>query len=203
MLLKKQDYNLYLTSICMCNELIITNRLLCKENFLVHLEKLCKGKPYGIVLREKDLREVSYEELAKEALSLCSFYDVSCILHTFCDVAKRLSCKKIHLSFGHFKNLTREEKNYFTTIGVSCHTLEEILFVEQQGATYATISPVFKTTCKPYAVPLGLEFLENVCKKIQLPLFALGGIGDTNKSAVLKTGVFGIARMSYWMRNEP
>lgn len=186
----------------MCNELIITNRLLCNENFLVHLEKLCKGKPYGIVLREKDLTETFYEELAREVLSLCSRYDVSCILHTFCNVAKRVFCKKIHLPFEHFKNLTTEDKNYFTTIGVSCHTLEEILFAEQQGATYATISPVFKTACKPNVSPLGLEFLENVCTQIQLSLFALGGITEENKSLVLSAGASGVARMSYWMRNE-
>ena len=157
----------------MCNELVITNRLLCFGDFSERITKICALKPYGIILREKDLDEFSYEKLARQVLALCKDQDVSCILHQFTSVAKRLSCKKIHLSFGYFKDLSFQEKTFFSTIGVSCHSLEEILYAEKNGATYVTFSPVFKTTCKPHGAPQGLAALERVCQCSTIPIFAL------------------------------
>ena len=41
----------------MSDILCITNRLLCKEDFLTRIEKIAGAHPAGIVLREKDLKE--------------------------------------------------------------------------------------------------------------------------------------------------
>jgi thiamine-phosphate pyrophosphorylase len=35
----------------------ITNRKLCKEEFLERIEEIAKAKPFGIILREKDLSD--------------------------------------------------------------------------------------------------------------------------------------------------
>lgn len=42
----------------------VTNRKLCRDDFVHRISQLTKGKPYGIMLREKDLLGKEYEHLA-------------------------------------------------------------------------------------------------------------------------------------------
>ena len=54
----------------------VTNRKLCKRDFLQQIEQLAKGKPHAIMLREKDLPLDEYEALARKVDSICQKYDV-------------------------------------------------------------------------------------------------------------------------------
>ena len=47
--------------------IVVTNRKLCKEDFLVRIEKIAALQPQAIILREKDLKEEEYERLARHA----------------------------------------------------------------------------------------------------------------------------------------
>ena len=70
--------------------LCITNRKLCKKDFLKHIEEVATASPKAVILREKDLTEEEYRMLAKEVFDICRKYDVNCILHSFTEVAKEL-----------------------------------------------------------------------------------------------------------------
>ena len=48
--------------ISMSDILCVTNRALCKEDFLQRVEKIAANHPKGIILREKDLSEEEYKE---------------------------------------------------------------------------------------------------------------------------------------------
>ena len=49
----------------------VTNRSLCHRPFLEQLEMVCQTHPAFIILREKDLPEQEYQELAAQVLDLC------------------------------------------------------------------------------------------------------------------------------------
>lgn len=46
----------------------VTNRTLCKDNFLKRIESICKAGPKFILLREKDLDRKEYTQLAAQCL---------------------------------------------------------------------------------------------------------------------------------------
>ena len=187
---------------CMSDVLVITNRGLCKEDFFKRIEMLAAAGPKGIVLREKDLPEADYQELAGKAVALCERYGVPCILHSFPGAARALGVKKLHLPLPVLRELSAEERAYFTVLGASCHSVEDAREAAALGCTYLTAGHVFDTDCKKGLPGRGLDFLKQVCENVALPVYAIGGIGPENYGAVKAAGAAGVCVMSGAMRCE-
>ncbi len=84
------------------------------------------------------------------------------------------------------------EKNFL--IGVSCHSLEAAKAAERGDADYLFFGPVFATPAKAaYGEPQGLARLAEVCRAVELPVLAIGGITLENCAACLSAGASGIA----------
>lgn len=82
-------------------------------------------------------------------------------------------------------------------IGVSCHTLTEVERAEQEGADYAFLSPIFPSPSKPgYGPPLGVELLAEACRRVRIPILALGGVNDANAENCIAAGAAGFASIS-------
>lgn len=105
--------------------LCITNRKLCKDDFLKRIQIIAAAQPKAIVLREKDLSEEAYTILAEKVMHICEKYSVPCILHSFAKAAMALNVKAIHMPLPLLRKMTPQEKNHFEIIGASCHSLEE------------------------------------------------------------------------------
>lgn len=182
--------------------LCFTNRKLCREDFLLRIKKIAQAHPNGIILREKDLMEPEYMSLAKDVIEICEKYNATCILHNFVGVAKELNCKALHLPLNIFLTLSDEDKKDFSILGVSCHSAEDAIMAEKLGATYITAGHIFETDCKKGIKGRGLEFLQNVCKSVQIPVYAIGGITAQNIGEVKKSGACGVCVMSSMMKCE-
>ncbi len=185
--------------ISMSDLICITNRSLCKGDFLKQIEKIAKAHPRAIVLREKDLTPYEYSELARQVMEICGRYETPCILHSFTDVAKMLDCRSVHLPLPILRMLTSEDKQFFSIIGASCHSAEDAKEAEQLGCSYITAGHVFDTDCKEGLPGRGLDFLASVCKSVRIPVYAIGGIGKENYSAVKTAGASGACMMSGFM----
>jgi thiamine-phosphate pyrophosphorylase len=85
-------------------------------------------------------------------------------------------------------------------VGVSCHSIGEVLAAEQDGADYAFLSPIFAPLSKPSASPpLGLEALNAAARQAKIPIIALGGVTPQNEKFCLDSGAQGIAGISYFL----
>ena len=113
--------------------------------------------------------------------------------------AKRLNHKKIHLSLPMLEKHYNEVKN-FEKVGVSIHSLEEGERAITLGATYLTAGHIFQTDCKKDLEPRGLAFLENICRGVDVPVYAIGGISKDNIKLVKETGAKGACLMSSLMK---
>jgi thiamine-phosphate pyrophosphorylase len=79
-------------------------------------------------------------------------------------------------------------------VGVSCHSLESARAAEQGGADYIFFGPVYATPSKAaYGAPQGIERLREVCRSVEIPVLAIGGINLENAGACLEAGAAGIA----------
>ncbi len=186
----------------MSDLICITNRSLCKGDFLLRIEKIAKAQPKAILLREKDLMPDEYYALAKRVMEICKKQGTPCILHSFIEVAKALDAHYIHLPLPVLRNISSDDKRFFKVIGASCHSVEEAEEANSRGCTYITAGHVFNTACKKSIPSRGLDFLKRVCQTVNIPVYAIGGICKENYSAVRAVGAAGACIMSGFMSGE-
>ena len=184
----------------MSDLICITNRKLCSNNFLDQIEMIASAHPKAIVLREKDLSEKEYEQLARQVMQICQKHGTQCILHSFSNVATTLGATAVHMPLPLLQKMTPQEKSHFQIIGASCHSLEEAKEAQNLGCTYITAGHIFLTDCKKGLPGRGLPFLEEICKTVRIPVYAIGGISSQNMESDRKTGAAGACIMSGFMR---
>jgi thiamine-phosphate pyrophosphorylase len=185
----------------MCKLIAVTNRTLCLGDFTEQIRILCRAGIDRIVLREKDLSEDAYEELAKEVLSVCKEYQTELVLHQNIHTARKLGIKKIHLSVPMALEHRSELKD-FELVGVSTHSPEQLEQAESCGADYVFYGHVFQTDCKKGVPPRGLEALRDICKKADVPVYAIGGISPDNMKQAVDAGASGVCVMSWGMQQD-
>lgn len=184
----------------MSDLICITNRKLCSNNFSDQIEMIASAHPKAIVLREKDLSEKEYEQLARQVMQICQKHGTQCILHSFSNVAIALGAEAVHMPLPLLQKMTPQEKSHFQILGASCHSLEEAKEAQDLGCTYITAGHIFLTDCKKGLPGRGLPFLEEICKAVRIPVYAIGGISSQNIESVRKTGAAGACIMSGFMR---
>ncbi len=176
----------------------VTNRKLCKVNFLERIEEIAKGKPHGIILREKDLTEEEYTVLLEACNAICETYAVPLIAHTYLHAAEKLNIQCIHFSMTDFLKHQGAVET-FQQVGVSIHSVEEAKQAASLGATYLTSGHIFATNSKKGLPSRGLEFVKAVCDATTVPVFAIGGLTEETVPLVISAGATGICIMSELM----
>ena len=82
--------------------------------------------------------------------------------------------------------------------GRSCHWADDVRRAAAEGAAWATLSPYAATASKPgHGPPLPPDAF---AQGVDIPVFALGGIGPGNARASVEAGAHGVAVMGVVMR---
>lgn len=180
----------------------VTNRKLCKENFIERIRKIAKSKPAGIILREKDLPETEYKIIAEKVIEICKAENVECIIHNFVNTALELDCNSLHLPLPVLCGLSDDIKKRFKNLGASCHSFEDALNSHKMGCTYITAGHIFNTDCKKGLPGRGINFLKSICENVSVPVYAIGGICADNIDDIRKADASGAFVMSGAMTCE-
>ena len=184
----------------MSDIICVTSRSLCSGDFLDQLRRIVKAEPRYVILREKDMKEEEYRELAVKAAEIFRGSETVLILHFFYKIAAEISCRAVHLPLHMLRALSDEEKSAFDLIGASCHSVEDAQEAENLGADYITAGHVFATDCKKGLPPRGIEVLSSVCESVSIPVYAIGGISPDNIDLVRQCGAAGACVMSGFMK---
>lgn len=189
-------------SMCDYSKLIvITNRHLCRGDYLTQIEKVTSLHPRSLILREKDLSEADYAVLAEQVLRICDRNKVPCFLHSHVELARKMNCPRIHLSIpGLRENCGRLDG--MREISVSCHSLADVKEAVRAGASQVLLGNIFETDCKKGLAGKGLDFLRDISAGSPVPVYAIGGISPENLSQVLQSGAAGGCMMSGFMQME-
>lgn len=193
---------------CTCSNpkiLVITSRKRFEgeADFLKQIEKIAAAKPFGIVLREKDLPVKEYSALARKVRDICRSAGASLIVHGHPEVARELGIPALHMPLDALGKMSSEERKGFDVLGASCHSVEDVLRAKAFGCDYVTAGHVYATDCKPGLPPRGADFLAEVCgPAAPMPVFALGGLTPARAPEVRRAGAAGFAMMSSTMDAE-
>lgn len=191
---------------CSYKKIAITNREIFRkyhpgansEEYAGYIRRLAEKLDY-IILREKDLTEAEYEKFARLVLDGWKETQEKLILHTYVGAARRLGHRRIHLPMPEFVRWQKDLDD-FAEKGVSTHSLDDALYAQEHGADYITASHIFATDCKRGLEPRGLDFLHEICEKVTIPVYALGGIHAANEASVIQAGAAGACRMSDYLK---
>jgi thiamine-phosphate pyrophosphorylase len=154
-----------------------------------------------IQIREKDLSARDLFYLVSRAVEIAESSDTRILVNSRADVAIAAGAHGVHLPANSVAPaLLRAIAPANFTIGVSCHTLDELTRAARESADFAVFGPIFETRGKGPA--LGLDALHTACKSTTLPILALGGITWQNAPACIAAGAAGIAAIRLFQQTE-
>lgn len=107
-----------------------------------------------------------------------------------------LDCDGIHLSWRHASRLHRGDLDAIPLVGVSCHDGDEIRHAEEIGAHFAVLSAVRATASHPGNKPIGWPQFESWVKQAGIPVYALGGMRESDRVVARTRGAQGIGGIS-------
>ena len=191
----KPDFNLYL----------ITDRTQTRERDLLWvMEEALDAGVKAIQLREKDLAGRDLFLLAEKASRLCQNYCASLFINERIDIALAVGAAGVQLGNASVPTgLARQLLGAQKIIGVSTHSLGEVLEAQHQGADFVLFGPVYFTPSKSaYGAPQGLNKLKEIVEKISVPVYAIGGIKLENILEVRSMGVSRVALISAIMSSD-
>ena len=183
----------------------ITDRQLCAPRTLYDIiHNLLDVGVSAIQLREKDLSDTEFIKLAEPLCQLCHTYSAQFFINSRIKIAMNVGADGLHLTADSISvRKVIEETSRRFIIGSSIHTLAEAKQREIEGADFITYSPIYPTLSKPgYGPVIGLDGLRTVTTKINIPVFALGGVTPERVLGCLDAGAYGVAVMSGVMSPE-
>lgn len=185
---------------CTYKTICVTNRHLAVRPFLEQMKQVLRKAPDAVILREKDLSGAEYAALLGQLAPLCAGTKTKLIAHSFWQEAAAQKMDALHMPLAAFLRMSEAEKRRFSVRGVSVHSVEDALLAQKNGATYLTAGHIFATDCKKDLPPRGLFFLHEVCRAVDIPVYAIGGICQENAPFCIREGAAGVCVMSGFMK---
>jgi thiamine-phosphate pyrophosphorylase len=153
-----------------------------------------------IQLRFKNAEEEELILLAEKIKKLCETYQSTFIVNDHAHIVKAVEADGLHvvltdMSIAEAKGIIGNNK----IIGGTANTLEHVLQRVEEGCNYIGLGPFRFTATKEKLSPIvGLQGYEKIMKAlyqqdISIPVYAIGGIVVEDVTAIIQTGIYGIA----------
>jgi thiamine-phosphate pyrophosphorylase len=161
-----------------------------------------------IQIRERDLSARQLTDFVCAAIALARPCGAKVLVNDRLDVALASGADGVHLRgnslpVAEVRRQTKLHRRSDMLIAASTHSLAEAEAAARAGADFLVCGPVFDTLSKQkYGAPLGLERFAEICRAIQVPVFALGGINLANFREPLRHGAAGIAAIGLFTKPE-
>jgi thiamine-phosphate pyrophosphorylase len=167
------------------------------------VEETIKAGTTFIQLREKDLTAESFLEEAYKIKKIAKSYEVPFVINDSVEIAIACDADGVHVGQDDVTLLeVRKILGPNKIIGVSVQTVEQAMLAQKQGADYLGVGAVFNTLTKLDAAEVSLETLKEICKKVSIPVVAIGGISLDNICRLEGLGIDGIAVVSAIFASE-
>jgi len=147
-----------------------------------------------VQVRAKNLNRQDAEQLIRTVKTECDVLQLEYLLNSQI-IGAKASGAGVHLASSDLMMLKqRPESAGF--VSASCHSLQELRQAERLGLDFVVLSPVNKTVSHPEANPLGWQQFSQWVAQINLPVFALGGVGKQDYDLALSCGAQGVSGIS-------
>lgn len=177
---------------------VVTDRTwLGNESLEKQVEATLKAGATFVQLREKELPFKEFVQTAQEIKKLTDRYKVPLVINDRVEVAVAVDADGVHIGQGDEDiQIARKLLGDQKIIGSSAHSVEEAVKAQASGADYIGAGAVFNTTTKPDANQVSFETLRDICRTVDIPVVAIGGISSNNILYLAGSGISGVAVVS-------
>jgi thiamine-phosphate pyrophosphorylase len=161
------------------------------------IEDALKSGVTFLQLREKNISDDEYIEIASRIKKLTDKYNVPFVINDNINVAVAVNADGVHLGQNDTNIMTARKilgKNKI--IGASARTPQQAIQAYNDGADYLGTGAVFGTSTKKDARNITIEQLSSVCHSVNIPVVAIGGVNDKNMLQLKNSGIAGVAVVS-------
>ncbi|MEA3640189.1 MAG: Nudix family hydrolase [Lamprobacter sp.] len=171
------------------------------DAFLARLSDVLDRSQLRILqLRAPGLAASEYAVLARRCAEVCQEAKVQLVLNCDLELANTLPGDGLHLTEARLVGLAERPRLSKPLLGASCHRAEALAKASALGLDYALLSPVQRTGSHPEATPLGWRSFAQLVDQASLPVYALGGVDDSDLEIAIQHGAQGIAAISgFWL----
>ena len=164
---------------------------------LKQVEEAIAGGATMVQLREKHLGDDAFLEEAKQFVALCRRCGVLSIINDNAEIAVKSGADGVHVGQDDLAAAeARRKLGPDKIVGVSAHNVAEALAAVRDGADYLGSGAVFGSTTKTNVHTLPHETLQDICRAVDIPVVAIGGITKDNLPQLAGTGIDGVALVS-------
>ncbi len=181
----------------LCLYAVTDRRWLGNSTLAQQVELALEGGVTFLQLREKDAGPQEILEQARQLLPICRRFGVPLIINDNVELALASGADGVHLGQGDMDpRQARRLLGPDRIIGVSAHNPQEARLALEGGADYLGAGAVFHTGTKTDAGALPRQALEEICRSVNIPVVAIGGITRENVLSLAGSGVAGAAVVS-------
>lgn len=161
--------------------------------FLRRAERALAGGLRLLQLREKTLSAAAQRGLGQPLMTLARRYGARVLINGEVEFARALGAHGVHLSAERLARLGSRPD--IDLVGASCHDEAELERAARLGADFVVLGPVLPTPSHPGTPTLGWERLRILIRDYSLPVYALGGMRETDVMTAWQMGAHGISMM--------
>jgi len=162
---------------------------------------LCEGGVEVLQLRAKGFKAGEIETFARTLLPVTRDFGVPLVINDHPEVAAEVGSEGVHV--GQDDDAVAKARALVGSgcfVGKSTHSLEQAVAAQAEGADYIGFGPLYATGTKPDYVPIGLEDIAEVHRRVSLPIFCIGGVNDARLKEVLGAGARRVVVVSAFLQ---
>lgn len=169
-------------------------------NLQLQVELAIAGGVTCLAIQDFELTDRKLLPMAYEIKSICDTFNTPLVIHDHLDVAIKTRADgicishKSDLTIDKIKcKLTKAKQEMF--IGVTVKNVKEALLAQTNGADFLIARGIFQTEDEnPH--PITPQEIRQICKVVDIPVIASGGINKTNISKLADIPIVGAGVMT-------
>lgn len=170
------------------------------QQIMLELENMVKQGVSLVQIRAKELCKQDSEYVMSLVRRKCIELNLSYLVNSQM-LVKRNSDEGVHLTSSDLMDsIRRPESNGL--VAASCHSLEELQKAEALSLDFAVLSPIKETNSHPSSNLLGWQQFAEWVGMVNIPVFALGGLGKQDYLQAISSGAQGISGIGLFKRAE-
>jgi 8-oxo-dGTP diphosphatase len=166
--------------------------------FLCTLHRVLDTGEKCIQLRAKQADVTTLRALLPEVRTLVARAGASVLVNTHIDLAAEFGLG-VHLPADLLLRTTTRPLSFNCWVAASCHDARELAHAAAIGVDFVVLGPVLPTASHAGAAALGWNRFAELCAQAPFPVYALGGLTQSDLPAARSAGAQGIAGISaFW-----
>jgi len=164
-----------------------------RQAFLTALGASIEAGVRLVALRAKELSRADLMTLSRQAADICRAGGARMLINGDPTLLDASGADGVHLDSARLMAAKVRPIPAAALLAAACHDARELAQAARVGVDFAVLSPLAATPGHAQTLPLGWQRFQQLVERVNLPVFALGGMGPEQVRVAWNHGGQGIA----------